>query len=243
MRRRTDAGLMAIALATTLVTACHGGGSSSRPEPMSGGVFGDTSALGVRIVAVDSAGDRATYNLAAPAHIVALWVVPGQRLGQIDAPVAADTAATAAGVHELRVSASRAATTIGAARLLDDADYRRCIDENVRTAAQQRVGRDSSGVLLVDDARPDQSQTALEAERRAQRVCARTRNRPAATMPTADRFLVLIASSARLTPQQLRDRVTTMSITATDLPTTMTAVADALYFDHTATWSGYYTRW
>jgi hypothetical protein len=170
-------------------------------------------------------------------------VEPGRRLGQIDGPIAVDTTPTAAGIHELHVTASRASTIIGGTRLLDEADHRRCIDENLRTAAQQRVGRDSSGVLLVDVERPGQGETALEAEKRAQRTCARMKNRSATTMRRADRYLILIASSVRLTPQQLRDRVTTMSITATDLPTTMTAIADALYVDHTATWSGYYARW
>ncbi|HUQ81341.1 MAG TPA: hypothetical protein VM076_09400 [Gemmatimonadaceae bacterium] len=97
--------------------------------------------------------------------------------------------------------------------------------------------------MIVSYDRPEQTQTAADAEKRAGRACARLRNRPAANTRLAGRFLVLIASNVRLTPQQLGERLDATLVTATDLPTTMTAIADALYFGRTATWSGYYTRW
>jgi hypothetical protein len=42
---------------------------------------------------------------------------------------------------------------------------------------------------------------------------------------------------------QLQTRLNALAVTADDVPTTISAIADALYFDRRAVWSGYYARW
>ena len=243
MQRHSFARPIAIVLAVGLTVACHGRGAP-QAEPVVAGGFGDTTALGVRVVAFNAARDQVTYELAKPAHVVALWVFPGHGLGQIESVAAPDTAPTAAGIHEMRVSAPRAPTVVGGAQLLAEDDYRRCVEDFTRTATERKLVRvvDSTGTPVADQ-RPEQHETALETEKRAARECAKIKNRPAASFRLADRFLVLIASNVRLTSEQVRDLVEETSVSEADLPATLTAIANAIYVDRTATWAGYYTRW
>ena len=41
----------------------------------------------------------------------------------------------------------------------------------------------------------------------------------------------------------MRIRLAAMTVTASDVQATVSAVAEALYFDRRAIWSGYHMRW
>ena len=56
-------------------------------------------------------------------------------------------------------------------------------------------------------------------------------------------YLVLIASDAALTTDDVTARLRNLTITAEDAHSTLSAIADALYMDRKAAWSGYYMRW
>jgi hypothetical protein len=59
----------------------------------------------------------------------------------------------------------------------------------------------------------------------------------------ADRYLVVLASSSRLTSAQLAERLSTLTAVGSDVATTIEALASGLYVGLPGTWSGGYVAW
>ena len=160
------------------------------------------------------------------------------------------------GLHDVTIAVARGSSA-GAPpppRAIDLADYQRCVNGRVRARRRPqtttREVRDSTGKVTY--VQTTEMVEELGSERDAERACAGilTRsNRNAAhntgpnVLPQGDRFLVLIASNVQLTQPQLIERLAAMTVTATDVQSTIDAIGDALYFDRKGFWSGHYMRW
>ena len=236
-----------VLIALLPLAGCHRGGPDPAPVAVEIGEIGDSTAFGARIIGFNSARNRASYMLESPAHLVWLVVVPGRTIERIGG-LPADTAMTPAGIHVVPVALPRpAAEPRGEPRLVDQMDYKRCVDQRVRAATRRkptrRVVRDSAGREISVDG-PPEVEVPIDAERQAERACAGILKRATPEAPRqVERFLVLLASDVRVTPEQLQARLDATTVTASDVPTTITAIADALYFDRRAVWSGYFRRW
>jgi hypothetical protein len=58
-----------------------------------------------------------------------------------------------------------------------------------------------------------------------------------------DGYLLLLASTAPLSPTDLRVRLRSLTVRADDLRDAMTAIADGIYVDRDVLWSGTYVHW
>lgn len=234
-------------ITTTATVACHQGAPKRSQVLPESGIIGDSTGFAARIIALNAGRDRATIALEKPAYLVLLAVSPGKSIEPVNRGVSPDTAMTPAGVHSLRVVAREAPEPLDPPRLLDVVDYQRCIDQYVRARTRpkpKRVVRDSSTGTVIEVEPVGEPEVPLDVERQAERACSRILRRPGPQAPRyRERYLVVIASHVRLTLAQLEERLDAMSVTASDVPATIAAVGDALYFDKRAVWSGYFTRW
>jgi hypothetical protein len=231
----------------TVLAACHHAPRTSNDVAVERGQIGDSSAFGARIVRFNASRNRATYELGAPAHVVLLAVSPGKFIEPLEQAVSRDTAMVSTGKHQTDISILRDRVRSDTPRLVDQVEYQRCVDSAVRARARpkpRKMVRDSTGRYVPVEGPAERGDTPIEAERAAERQCARLKNRPGPPAPSeGDRYLVLIASDTRMTMAQLQTRLNALAVTADDVPTTISAIADALYFDRRAVWSGYYARW
>jgi hypothetical protein len=230
--------------------ACHKAPPvvASAPVAADGGEIGDTTAFGVRIVGFNPMRDRATYLLNVPAYVVAIAVIPGKTVEIVGRHPVGDTAMRTPGVNQVIVAIARpAGVTPSQPRVAERLDFQKCVDRHVRARTRRtkttKTVRDSTGktvVLLVEEV-----DEPLDAEREGERRCGGilTRQGPDALPPEPNRYLVLLASQAQLTPAELHARLDAMTVTASDVRGTVEAIGDALYFDRRAIWSGHYTRW
>jgi len=253
-------GVIGIAAAFALV-ACHRAPSAQLRSAADEGKVGDTTAFGPRILEIDRIRQRATYSLAAPAYVVLLAVAPGRSID----PLWVDSAATPSMIPaETRTTKFRVPGVATPLRSPDgvpreelpvavQAEIDRCVRRTVAARTPRRprrprpVVRDSTGRPIAQPAEPDEPQPTPDAgvERRAEADCARAIGRRPRASPsdTHERYLVLLASSAPMSAVELVARLNGLTVTAEDAPATIAAIAEGLYFDRRATWSGYYVRW
>src|SRR5688572_29329167 len=172
------AAYIGVLIALLPLAGCHRGGPSPAPvavETGEIGEIGDSTTFGARIIGFNSARNRASYMLESPAHLVWLAVVPGKTNEPVGG-LSADTAMTPAGIHVVLVALPRQVTeSRGEPRLVDQVDYKRCVDQRVRAATRRkptrRVVRDSAGREISVDG-PPEVEVPIDAERQAERACA-----------------------------------------------------------------------
>lgn len=249
--------------------ACHHSSSSRLQGADLDGVVGDTAAFGPRILRVDRALQRATYSLAAPAYVLILSVAPGHSIDPVWADPNSAPSMVRAETRTARLLVPGAASPLGATNGASNeqlpaavqADIDRCVRQEIdaaerRAAAAERSrrpptqapARDSAGRPIQQPPQPDRNPApVLDAgfERRAEAACGRRYgNRPGATAPdTRERYLVLLASNAPIGAVELAARLDGLTVNAENVRGTIEAVAEGLYFDRRAIWSGYYVRW
>jgi hypothetical protein len=189
--------------------------------------------------------NRVTFELAAPAHVIMLAVVPGKTIDPVGR-ILGDTSESEAGMYEVTVVPPQPAVMQPSSWTIQDhAAYDRCVAiarRSVRKQTEVVVRHDSAGEPIGETTRqvPDAS-AEIEAERRCE---AATDRQQRAVMPsTDDRYLVVLASSTSMTLTDLLARLDATTVTADDVSSTISAIADALYVGRKAIWSGYYARW
>lgn len=229
---------------SVVVLACHQTGRSRLTGEL-GSEIGDTTAFRPRIVAFNALRDRVTYELGEPAHLVFLAVVPGKTIEPVSG-VRVDTAMTLAGTHETAVFTQPAMRTQAEPwHAQDQVEYQRCVERARRPLPKKaRVVRDSTGkqkVVTTDDvAEPDRE---VQAERQCEAAVNRqSRNRPR-PVEVQDRYLLVIASNVRLPPVELLERLAALTVTATDVSSTMAAIPEGLFLGRRVVWSGYWVPW
>lgn len=259
-RRQSLRAALIVAGAVTSFTACHHSAASEPGSPpLVSHAFGDTATYGIKILSLDRQREVAKVSLGAPSELIVLAVVPGREIELIvpsELPMQAPHGTYAKGV-----------ATVGMQRYDDqprpvdasaDAQarlaYNRCMQQ-VQAAAQRlaqsrrQVKRDSTGKVIEDSGRDPTAD--LDQVARMERQCDRydtTTNRtaPPTRMPArapADRYLVVLASSSRLSVDQVGERLTTLTAVGSDVATTIEAIAAGLYAGLPGKWSGTYVAW
>jgi hypothetical protein len=224
---------IAVVLLLSANAACHRGPASAPLTRDDRGEFGANDRFGARILVADQMRDRATYQLSTPAHVVLLAVTPGTGIEPIARGQSDDTTLTSAGIHQLDAWQPLVPAAVPFQRsAVNEERFRRCVQ---RTAAERSHKPTSRTPQSADET------VDPEAERDAQRIC-EVAMRKVAT-DNVRHYLVLIASDAPLTNDEVTARLRNLTITAEDAHSTISAIAEALYMDRKAAWSGYYMRW
>ena len=230
---------------TLLLTgaACHHGTGSGSPGQGKGELVGDTAAFRPRIVNIDRTRQRVTFELDEPAHLVVLWVAPGETIEPVSA--ATGTGLTPPGKHVISAAPTTNSPTGPVPWTgVQQADYDECVRRGQKNLPKTPVvRRDSTGREITE---PGTQSHDPKREFDMERRCGSMVNRYAVAKPqdASERYLVLLASNApMLFPEivaRLREVVT---VSTDDMPAAMTSIADALYVDRRAIWSGHYLRW
>ena len=221
--------------------ACHHSSAKPNPSPGAGFVVGDTSAFAPRLLDIDQKHRRVTFEVNAPAHVLLVSVIPGESA----VPVGAlpDRTLAEAGEHTVPVIAGQ---TVLAPNLtwgsLDQQDYEHCVSRGQRSLPKKRVVRtDSTGQTVEVSDEPYDPREEVDVERRCE-AGVNNRARTQAAAP-ANRFLVLLASNMPMMLADVIKRFEEMRNIPNDVPSTVSAVASALYGDRKGIWSAYYVRW
>ncbi len=236
----------AVIALTCVLAACHSTPRTGGVAAAIGREIGDTSAFGVRILRVDRALSSARYSLTSPAHVVFLSVVPGRSIEPLVVPQAGSPMRDV-GTHTAAVSYGKApGFSFHDATVVEREEFDRCVADYVRARsrpAPRTVVRDSTGRAVEGPPGPrvPEHGDVFQAEEACARKMARREKAPEPA--ERDRHLVVLASRAALDARQIDERLGTITVTAPDVASTIGAIADALYVEHGAAWSGYYVRW
>ena len=233
------------ALATSALSGCV---SSSRPAtsdvPVERGVLGDTAAFGPDIVRFNGVRTQVTYRLASPGHVILLAITPGKQIERIVASPAGDATPMRVGQHTTFLPLD--GTPVGQLRPEDQAEWDRCIEDE-RTAADRRrpkpETRDSTGRVMSEGG-GGREESPMEVQRKAETNCRRQlANRSAQTPANRPPYLALFVTDANIPGQEVDEWLDGIPAATTDIPTVLAAVADVLFRDRKAAWSGVYRRW
>ena len=236
-----------VAVAASL-GACHPGPTRLDVSPSAGAVVGDTTAFGPRLLAVDGKSHTVTFRVDAPAQVILVSVIPGESAVPVGA-LTSDTTRAEPGTHVMRFiegPTSLIATT-GPMRSASQpqVDVDRCVRVGTARLPKRRAVRtDSAGKTFVDpEPELDDPHAAIDVER----ACEANFNRPQVSAvsgaPAPTRYLVLLASNTPLMLADAIKRFEAMRNIPGDVPTTVEAVASALYGDRNGIWSAHYVRW
>lgn len=239
-----------VAMCVAVLAACSRNTLNQAPATASknSGAIGDSTAFGLRITGFNGPRNRATFRLTEPAYVVALAVIPGERVDPVALRMAADTAIKASGMHQVSIAMPRGPGLATKQPGPGQSEYERCVAQRSVLGAQapktttiyDSTGKPVTREVTSGSTWPEEHAAELQCDYLEPGKGAGTR--PSA-MPHPDRYLLLIASNVRLTEAELLDRLSAMAVTADDVPATLAGVASALYPDRSATWSGHYTRW
>jgi hypothetical protein len=259
LRPRHHARTVVAATSMSLV-ACHANPNTDAPSaaPLAMRAFGDTAAYGMQVLSLDREKEVAKVSLRTPAELIVLSVIPGK---EIELIVPSDLAKSSRASFDKGVSSIKMARWDDSPRpanASNDAqaamEYNRCIQQAQATAtrmaqARRPVRRDSTGKVIDDGMGASPEMDVLSRlERNCDRLDASMQNRPADAVrmpprPPADRYLVVLASSAALTPVQLGERLSSLTAVGSDVATTIEAIAAGLYAGFPGKWSGGYVAW
>jgi hypothetical protein len=201
---------------------------------------GDTAAFRPRVVGVDQLRHRVTFQLTEPAHLVLLSVVPGKTIEPIGA--ATGTGLTSAGKHVVNaMPKAESPSEFAVWTAGQQSDYDECVRRGRGNIPKKTVvRRDSTGREYTEKTeQPQDPSQEFAVERR----CRDRVGKPAANAPESERYLVLLASNAPMSFMEIVARLREVTIYTDDMPGAMTSIADALYDDRRAIWSGHYLRW
>lgn len=240
-RVRWSMALMLPAFASLLACgAGRSGGGASPNAPLAGArAFGDTSAYGLRLLSLDAVDESARVWLTRPAHLIVLGVRPGREIELISHGTHRQGAVNLS-MRRFEEASPDAARDADIRATLE---YDRCIAAADR-AAQERVRqrtqrRDSTGKVISTggDPLPVPNYSAC---RKPSQTPAKPR-RLAAREP-AERYLVVLASVEPLPTTLLDERLGTLTAVASDVATTIEAIAAGLYVGIPA-FAGTYVSW
>jgi hypothetical protein len=225
-----------------LVAGCHRAPHAPNLGRNEGRRVGDTAAFAPRLIDIDRARHRVTFQVNVPAYVLLFSVVPGKTVQPLGGP---STAITPPGRHSVTavpkdelVKPDPSAWTIS-----QQVEYERCVARGRAALPKKTVVRhDSTGREFVErtDAPQDPSR-----EFAIERRCENAANQlaPAATTVPADRYLVVLASNTPLTLIEIAQRIEAMTVYTDDVESAIASITQSLYGDRRAIWSGHYIRW
>lgn len=218
--------------------------------------FGDTTTLGLHLLSLDARAGTATVALGREAWLVVLLVTPGRDIVLLSPDPEAPAQRAGARRHALRLAPS---APPGTRTIAGQGAYDACMREGERriarrvaaveaadAAARRRARTDTLGrriepspsTTVVNEAAELQ---ALDRACRQRAQVARDRSAPPGEAPPAgERYLVVLVADARLEGAMISERLGTLAVTASDVRTTIEAVAAGLYVGTGARVAGLY---
>ena len=232
--------------------------STQRVPPLVGRSLGDAAAPAVRIVALDPIGESATVTLAQPGNVIVLVVMPGHDIEIIYPTTAKPPKQKGAGPFSVDLGRfaqmsrySNAERDARARQAVSQCEAARAAEARRVAAVARAVRRDSTGKVIggqspeVVDTRDlgapcdhltpnSKGAAALREEYKTARL---PRREP------RERYLVVLAAVTPVSLVELNLRLTGFTAVATDVATTIEAIATGIFAGREHTWSGYYVSW
>ncbi|MDQ6611782.1 MAG: hypothetical protein M3Y64_05070, partial [Gemmatimonadota bacterium] len=181
----------------------------------------------------------------AAAYVVLLEVSPGNSIHLIAPNTLQVPAQENSGSH---------VTNIHAMAALDEAagaaqdEYESCYGNGIQAATPKPTTipakRDKDGKIIVPASVTTPTGPPPGVAANIANRCRTIRNerlRAASLRQSGERYLVLLASDAPMNSAQLLDRLSQMNVIASDVRSTIEAIALGLYISRPTVWSGYYT--
>lgn len=234
---------IATSTAGTQTSAARNG---SGRQPI-GQAFGDSLAFGARIASFDGSQHVATFQLDKPAYVVFLEVAPGKSIELIAPRPNYVPVMTPRGKHRIDTYVREDSLS-----LHSTSAYQSCYSSGIRAitpkpAPRPRpVKRDSTGRRTgpPDQERANQSdEPSAQAMRQLEAQC-RSRAQNAARANSASRadelYLLMLITDSPISALHILTRIDALTVTASDITSTMEAIAQGLFADRKQTWSGYY---
>ncbi len=236
---------------------------SSRPtthaaRPLVGRSLGDATAPAVRIVALDPLAESATVTLAKPGNVIVLEVMPGHDIEIIYPTTAKPPKQKGAGPFTVDLGRfaqvprySNAERDARARQATSNCEAARAAEARRVAAAARAVRRDSTGKVIGGQS-PEVVETrdlgapcdhltpnarGPEALREEYATARLPRREP------RERYLVVLAARTPVSLVELNLRLTGFTAVATDVATTIEAIATGIFAGREHTWSGYYVSW
>ena len=227
--------------AAMAASGCHNIPSAALSSEFS---FGDTVAFPLRVTEFDPVAERVKVRIGEPANLIALEVSPGKSITIVDLP------------DSRSPRGYRALSTIDVvdptSPITASTEYTRCIDDAVRRATprpqpQRRpvVKRDSTGKPLLGQSteplpeRPSEAPAPTAAMKSTCRVQVMQLQRALSKQRGDERYVLILASDANFMRNQLIERLNSLSVVATDVKSTMDAIATGIFAGKASKWSGY----
>ena len=207
--------------------------------------IGNSNAIGAEFLSLDPVQGRLQYRLRAPAFVILLEVSPGNSIHLIAPSTAGAPAKNNAGLY---------VTNIHTVATLDDAGagaedaFQACYANGVQAATPRPVlipaKRDKNGKIIepASVTAPTGPPPGVASSIREKCLNAQyERLRSSSLRKSGERYLVLLASNVPMNSIQLLTRLEQLNVVASDVRSTIEAIALGLFASHDATWSGCYT--
>ena len=234
-----------VIVALLLTASIAGGGchNISGGTTSSGFSLGDTVSFPLRVTAFDPVQERVKVSVGHPANLIALEVSPGRSITIVDLP----SSKAPRGYRELSTIDEVDPTSI----ITASAEYTRCVDDAIRLAtprpqARRRppVKRDSTGKPLPDQApepiyEPAEKPVPTDRIKTTCRARVNEARRALNKQLDVERYVLILASDATFTRAQLIERLNSLSVVASDVRSTMDAIATGIFAGRAAKWSGF----
>lgn len=219
--------------------------------------FGDSTAYGVHILSIKPDSEVATFTAQNGKHIIVLEIIPGNSVdillpGGVAPKRLKDTNTYALALY--RFTAATNSVADEAAQRSAEAAYQRCVasaDAAARRAAAAKRTRDASG-KETGPSKSEVMSTTSDAEMSG-RMCGRSAvgtspNKPMRTVrlaprAPADRYLVVLSSSANMSLTEVTERLSQLTTVGSDVATTVEALAAGLFLGKAEKWGGAFIPW
>ncbi len=236
-----------------LLASCIAAGCASHPRPrtpvpLRPEAVGAVEFYGPGLVATDDSGESVTFTLEAPAAVMILRVWPLWRLEPLYPTRNRDTTRFQAGTHVVRVARPVPWDTVAGAwgeppppppgsRAAREQEASRCIFDQLRRRGQPTQARPAA-----DTAAAAADVDAIEAGcRRAAGLSAPVERNAKAT-PIREYYIVLVASDVSLDAKHLRQKLTGIDISGTEIVSVLQALPGFVAGARARTWAGYTAR-
>ncbi|MEP6780199.1 MAG: hypothetical protein ABJC26_09940 [Gemmatimonadaceae bacterium] len=226
------------------VLACHHAPTPVAPR-LVGTAVGDISAYQVDFLSLDPVQGRLRYRLGAAAYVVLLEVTPGKSIHLIAPNTLQTPSKENAGSHLTDIQ-TMAALDEAAGAAQDE--YEACYNNGIQAATPKPTiipaKRDKDGKIIVPASVTTPTGPPGGVAQSIANRCQTIRNerlRTSSLRQSGERYLVLLASDVSMNSAQLLDRLSQMNVVASDVRSTIEAIALGLYINRPAVWSGYYT--
>ncbi len=238
---RAPLAIMLCASIAVVVTGCH---NISKGPLLSGFSVGDTVSFPLRITEFDPVQERVKVRIGRPANLIALEVFPGKSITIVDLP----SSKSPRGYRELSTIDEVDPTSVMTA----SAEYTRCVEDAARLAAPRPqaprrppVKRDPSGKALPGQSTEPTYEKTLDTPVPTEQIKSACRarvnelRRALNKQLDVERYVLILASDANFTRDQLIERLSSLSVVASDVRSTMDAIATGIFAARAEKWSGY----